>query len=307
LGPGEVLVRTLYSGISSGTELLAYRGEVDPGLALDEALGGMAGSFTYPFRYGYCCVGRVVASTSTVPDGTLVVALHPHQDVLVAPVADVVPVDGHPPRLATLLPLVETALQISLDAGPVAHDLVAVTGLGVVGLSTALLLQRQGAEVLASDPAPWRRDLATSLGLRSVAPEALAEAVAAATGGRGAPLLVEVSGSPEALTSGLAVLAHEGTALVASWYGTKPVALPLGGAFHRRRLHLRSTQVSTIPSTLSGRWTVGRRRQVAAALLSSLPLERVATHEFPFPDAAAAFAALDRGEAGLMHAALRYE
>jgi 2-desacetyl-2-hydroxyethyl bacteriochlorophyllide A dehydrogenase len=307
LAPGQVLVRSTWSGISSGTELLAYRGQIDPAMALDESLGALQGSFTYPFRYGYCCVGRVEASSSAVPEGALVVALHPHQDVFTAPVGDVVVLGDERPRLATLLPLVETALQISLDAGPAAHELVVVTGLGAVGLLSALLLQRVGAEVLACDPSPWRRDLAGSLGVPAIGPGDLAGEVAGATGGLGTPLLVEVSGDPDALRRGLDVLAHEGTALVASWYGTKPVSLPLGGAFHRRRLVVRSTQVSTIPSALAGRWTVERRRQVARALLPGLPLERLATHDFRFTEAAAAFEALDHGEEGLLHAALRYE
>jgi threonine dehydrogenase-like Zn-dependent dehydrogenase len=184
---------------------------------------------------------------------------------------------------------------------------VAVTGLGAVGLLTSLLLQRGGAEVLGCDPSPWRRELAASLGLTAVDPDRLPGEVAAATGGRGIPLLVEVSGNPDALGRGLDLLAHEGTALVASWYGTKPASLPLGGAFHRRRLVLRSTQVSTIPAALAGEWTVERRRAEARSLLGTLPLEHLATHEFPFADAAAAFAALDRGDEGLLHAALRYE
>jgi threonine dehydrogenase-like Zn-dependent dehydrogenase len=122
----------------------------------------------------------------------------------------------------------------------------------------------------------------------------------------GVPLIVEVSGDPRALASALPLLAHEGTALVASWYGSKPVNLHLGAEFHRRRLTIRSTQVSTIPSRLSGRWTLKRRREHVMRLLGELPLKRFATHEFPFSRAADAFAALDRGDEDLMHAALTY-
>ncbi len=301
VGPGEVLVRTMWSGISSGTELLAYRGELPPDLVLDESLA-MAGSFTYPFRYGYSCVGRVERSSSDLDEGAIVVALAPHQDRVVVPSGDVVVLPEVDLRHATLFPLVETALQISLDAGAVAHRPVVVTGLGVVGVLTAVLLQRQGADVLAADPSDARRHLARSLGLAAVAPDELAAAV----GPAGSPLLIEVSGRPEALAAGLELLAHEGTALVASWYGTKPASLPLGGAFHRRRLTIRSTQVSTIPAALAAQWSVARRREVAAGLLGALPLGALATHEFAFDEAPAAFAALDRGEEGLLHAALRY-
>lgn len=201
-------------------------------------------------------------------------------------------------RQATLFPLVETALQIALDAGPVLGDKVVVLGLGAVGALTALLLQRGGARVVGIDPLPWRRDTAARMGIEAMSP-------ADAPGG--VALVVEASGRPDALADALDLLAHEGTVLVASWYGTKVAALPLGGAFHRRRLTIRSTQVSTIPAALAGRWTLERRRAVAADLLSELPLAMVATHTFPLAAVADAFAALDRGKDGLIHAALCYD
>lgn len=311
-GEGDVVVRTITSGISTGTELLAYRGELDASLATDERLAALQGTFTYPFRYGYSTVGVVEETASDLPVGTLVFAFHPHQDRFVVPAQDVIVLEAATdPRLAVLLPLVETALQISLDAGEVRHEPVVVFGLGPVGLLTALLLQRHGADVLTVEPVAWRREIATGLGLAvadaTVGTE-LGTWVADRTDGEGVPLVVEVSGNPAALAAGLDVLAHEGTALVASWYGTKPVSLPLGGAFHRRRLALRSTQVSTIPASMSGRWSVRRRRQVALGLLTELQAQvrELATHEFAFADAADAYAALDAGEPGLLHAGLRY-
>ncbi len=307
-GPGELLVATAYSGISAGTEMLAYRGELDPDMVIDEAIGTLGGTFRYPFRYGYSCVGQVEHGTDRLPPGTLVFAFHPHQDRFVVPEPDVVALEPDTdPRQATLFPLVETALQIALDAGPVLGEPVAVVGLGAVGLLTALLLRSAGAEVLAGEPRAWRREVAGSLGVRAVAPEQLADLVAVTTGGRGVPLLVEVSGAPSALAGGLALLAHEGVALVASWYGTTPVSLPLGADFHRRRLVLRSSQVSTVPAALASRWDVGRRREVAGHLLGKLPLAKVATSQFAFRDAARAYAAVDRGEPGLLHAALCWD
>lgn len=290
-GPDEVLVRSRYSGISTGTELLAYRGEIDPDLALDERLGALSGTFTYPFRFGYACVGEA--------DGESVFGFHPHQDRFVAARRDLVPLGAVDPRLATMFPLVETALQISLDAGPVLEEDVLVLGLGPVGCLTALLLTRAGARVVGVDPLAWRREAASALGLT-----ATSEAQAPAGG---VSLVVEASGRPEALASALGVLAHEGTVLVASWYGTKPVPLDLGARFHRRRLTIRSTQVSTIPARLADRWTVARRRAAALALLGELPLGPMASHIFPFAEAADAFAALDRLEEGVVHAALCYD
>ncbi len=294
-GPGEVLVRTLWSGISGGTELLAYRGELDPSMPVDEALGALGGTFAYPFSFGYSCVGTV--EEGELPEGTLVFAFHPHQDLFTVAVDDTVLVDGSDPRTATLFPLVETALQASLDCGDVRHERVAVLGLGPVGILTAALLGESGAEVVGADPRPWRREAAGAFGVRAVEPDRV---------GDGLPVVVEASGRGEVLASALDLLAHEGTALVLSWYGTTPVPLPLGGAFHRRRLVIRSSQVSTIPSSLSGRWDVPRRRSVARGLLDRLPLKALATDSFPLEDAAEAYEAIDSGRPGLVHAALRH-
>jgi 2-desacetyl-2-hydroxyethyl bacteriochlorophyllide A dehydrogenase len=303
---GSVLVATEWSGISSGTELLAYRGEIDPDLPLDETLGPLSGTFAYPFRYGYSAVGRVVRPAGPLREGQLVFAFHPHQDRFVVEAHQAVPVDGVEARVATLYPLVETALQVCLDAAPRLAERAVVVGLGAVGILVAALLARAGAVVLGSEPEPSRRAAAAAFGVRAVAPDETDAAVAAWTGGRGADLVVEASGNPHALASSLGLLAHEGTALVCSWYGTKPVPLPLGAAFHRRRLTVRSTQVSTLPAALGARWDRGRRAEVAWSLARELPLSALATHEFPFERAAEAYASADRREEGLLHAALRY-
>ncbi len=291
-------MRTTHSGISAGTEMLAYRGQLDPDLPLDETIGALGGTFRHPFRYGYSCVGVVEQGADGVAEGDTVFAFHPHQDRFVVDAGAVVRLDGVGGREATMYPLVETALQITLDAGPVLDDTVVVFGLGAVGLLTCLLLGRAGGRVVAAEPQPWRRQLAEALGVTAVAPDELAPS--------SVPLVVEASGNPAALRAALPLLAHEGTALVASWYGTKEVTLPLGAEFHRRRLTIRSTQVSTIPARLGDRWTPARRRRVVAELLGELPLDRLATHTFPFDDAPAAYRALDAGEPGLIHAALGY-
>ena len=299
---GQLLVATEWSGISAGTELLAYRGEVDPELPLDETLGALAGTFAYPFRYGYSAVGRVVRPSGRFREGQRVFAFHPHQDRFVADAGDAVAVDDLDPRAATLYPTVETALQVTLDAAPRLGETVVVVGLGAVGTLAAALLARTGAVVLGTEPDPARRAAAGA-----VDPSEVGDAVAAATGGRGADLVVEASGNPEALAGSLGLLAREGTALVCSWYGTKPVALPLGAAFHRRRLGLRSTQVSTLPAALTARWDRARRAELAWRLVRELPLPDLATHAFAFEDAAQAYACADRRDPGLLHAALRYQ
>jgi 2-desacetyl-2-hydroxyethyl bacteriochlorophyllide A dehydrogenase len=291
--PGDVVVHTLCSGISGGTERLIFRGEVPEDVALDDTIKALAGTFRYPFPYGYACVGRA--------DGQdrLVFAFHPHQDTFTAVAGDLIPLPSVRPAAATLLPLVETALQVTLDAEASYRDRVVVLGAGVVGLLTALLLNRSGRRPLCAEPLPWRRSLAGSLGITAVAPEELPK--------EQVPLIIDASGDTEAPARALDMLTHEGTLLIVSWFGSKPVQLPLGGAFHRRRLAIRSTQVSTIPARMSATWTVARRRAEAAALLPELPLDELCTHVFPFANAADAFRAVDENAAGLMHAVLDYD
>jgi 2-desacetyl-2-hydroxyethyl bacteriochlorophyllide A dehydrogenase len=302
---GDVVVRAEISGISGGTEMLAYRGELDPDIPKDDALGSLAGSFEYPFTYGYSAVGTVETSRSDVREGERVFAFHPHQSRFVVPAADVVSVGGCEPRAAALFPLVETALQISLDAGARFREVVAVIGLGPVGILSAILLARSGAVVVGSDSKPWRREAAQACGLEAVDPERVADAVAAATNGRGADFIVEATGNPEALGESLRLLSIEGVAIVASWYGLKAVKLPLGGDFHRRRLELRSSQVSTIGHR-AARWDRRRRLETTRSLLSELPLSLLASHTFPFERAPDAYAALERGDDGVLHVALAY-
>lgn len=287
------MVSTLFSGISSGTERLVYRGEAPADLALDDTIGALTGSFRYPFAYGYACVGEVRDWEQPV------FAFQPHQDVFAARPGDLIPLPPVDPAAATLFPLAETALQVTLDAEAGYRERVIVLGAGVLGLLTALLLQRSGQRPLCAEPQPWRRGLAHSLGVTAVPPGELANEEVA--------LVIDASGNPDAPAMALDLLAREGTLLVASWFGAKPVTLPLGGAFHRRRLAIRSTQVSTIPARLSARWTRSRRRLETARLLPELPLAELCTHVFPFDQAADAFRAVDEGPPGLMHAVLAYD
>jgi 2-desacetyl-2-hydroxyethyl bacteriochlorophyllide A dehydrogenase len=304
-GSGEVLVRAEFSGISGGTEMLAYRGELDSSVPRDEKLGALTGTFEYPFTYGYSVVGTVEGSRAEMAEGEHVFAFHPHQTRFVVSADDVVPVGKTDPRAATLFPLVETALQISLDCAVRYREVAAVVGLGPVGILTAVLLARSGAIVLGADPKPWRREAAQACGLEAMDPEELRDAVRTATRGRGADFIVEATGNPEALAESLGLLSMEGVAIVASWYGAKPVTLPLGAEFHRRRLELRSSQVSTIGGR-AVRWDRQRRLETTQALLAELPLSVLSSHTFPLERVAEAYAALDRGDDGVVHVALGY-
>jgi 2-desacetyl-2-hydroxyethyl bacteriochlorophyllide A dehydrogenase len=303
--PGEALVRVQCSGISAGTEMLAYRGSIEDGTAVDEVLGALAGTFTFPFRFGYSCVGLVEHSRGRLEPGTLVFAFHPHQGLIVVPETELIEIGSVDARTASLFPLVETALQVSLDAGLVAHTTVVVSGLGAIGILTGALLARSGARVVGIEPRPERREAAIGFGIHAVSPDEVERAL----GGHhaGVPLVIEASGNPSALGGLIELLGHEGELLVASWYGRAPVELPLGTHFHRRRISIRSSQVSTIPARLARVWTMERRRRAALNLLEELPLKVLSTHSFPIAEVARAFAAVDEADPGLIHAALTYE
>src|ERR1700739_2365506 len=156
---GEVLVRTVCSGISGGTERVVSRAEVPAELALDDTIDALGGTFSYPFAYGYAVVGEVAES------GQAVFAFHPHQDLFAARAGELIPLPPIDPASATLFPLVETALQVTLDAGSGYRERVIVLGAGVLGLRPARLWQRSGWRTLMAEPQPWRREMATSLGV----------------------------------------------------------------------------------------------------------------------------------------------
>jgi 2-desacetyl-2-hydroxyethyl bacteriochlorophyllide A dehydrogenase len=294
----QVQVRSVFSAISHGTEMLVYRGQVDAGLALD--LPTLAGSFAYPIKYGYATVGRVVASGAEARDlrgGELVFALHPHQDRFNVPVGLVhrLPSDIDPLR-GVFVANLETALNALLDEPIRLGERVVVIGQGVVGLLIGLLARRNGAaSVITVDRWKARRDVAIRLGADvSLAPGPhLAAAVKEITQGRGADVVFEASGNPDALQVALEIVATQGTVVVCSWYGTKPVALDLGGRFHRQRLRIRSSQVGTVEPALQPRWDRGRRMATVLELLGQLPLESLVTHRFRLDDAAGAYRLLD--------------
>jgi 2-desacetyl-2-hydroxyethyl bacteriochlorophyllide A dehydrogenase len=190
----------------------------------------------------------------------------------------------------------ETAATVVLDAHPRLEEAVLVAGQGVVGLLVTMLLKRAGARpVIAVDLHQRRRDAAIRAGAdHALAPsDELVARVLELTGGRGVDVAVEASGSPAALQSCIETAAFGGTVVVASWYGSREVTLALGGAFHRRRLRLVSSQVSTLDPTLSPRWSRERRTDLVRTMLTELPLEDLITHRFAFSAAASAYELLE--------------
>ena len=187
----------------------------------------------------------------------------------------------------------ETAINVVLDAKPHLGEVVAVFGQGVVGLLVTQLLRRSGARVVAVEPSAVRRSFAERCGAEAVISPGGELAIRTLSGGRGADIAIDASGSPAALQQAIDCVAPEGTVVVCSWYGEKPVPLNLGGRFHRGRVRLISSQVGRIDPSLAPRWDRDRRLALAMDLLGELTLAELITHRFAFARAAEAYALLD--------------
>ena len=296
-GPGEVRVETIASAVSAGTEMLVYRGEVPRDLRLD--LPTLAGSYGFPIKYGYAAAGRVLDTGPGVEnfsEGDPVFVHHPHQEVFIVPARMPVRLpDGLDPVLGVFSANLETALNVVHDTPVRLGETALVFGQGVVGILVAMLLKRAGAgPVLVVDPLEERRKLALVAGADGAfAPGGSNDRVMEITDGRGADVAVETSGSGAALQSAIDAVATEGTVVVASWYGTKPVTLALGGHFHRGRVRLRSSQVGRLDPALAPRWDRTRRMDTVLGLLGRLKLGELISHRIPFGEAPGAYAMLD--------------
>jgi 2-desacetyl-2-hydroxyethyl bacteriochlorophyllide A dehydrogenase len=294
VGLRDVRVRAVASGLSHGTEMLVFRGQIPAGMGLD--LPTLRGSFDFPIKYGYASVGRVVETGADVHDarpGDLVFALYPHQTEYVVPMAFAVRLpEALEPELGVFLANMETAVNVVLDAAPRLGERVLIFGQGVVGLLLTQLVRQAGARgVLVVDPIPLRRELAERVGADRALPpgEDLAGMVKELTDGVGADVVLEASGNGAALSQALDCVAVQGTIVVCSWYGTKEVRLPLGGAFHRGRLRIVSSQVGAIDPALQPRWTRERRMRAARDELSRLTLASLISHRVPFAEAERAY------------------
>src|SRR5712691_13115864 len=292
--------------------MLVFRGQVPDDLELD--LPTLRGSFAFPIKYGYASVGRIVETGADVRGlaiGDAVFVHHPHQSTFVVPAEMPIRLpDKLDPEFGVFLANVETAINVVLDAAPRLGERVAVFGQGVVGLLITQLLRRTGVSlIMAVDPLARRRELACQLGADvALAPEDVAAGnIHGLSGEHGVDLAIEASGNVAALDQALGSVAFGGTVVVCSWYGTKPVPLTLGGAFHRRRLRIVSSQVSTIDAALQPRWTHARRLALARDLLPRLELKPLISQRFPIEQAAEAFALVDQHPEQTVQVLLTYE
>ena len=301
----QVLVQTLLSGISGGTELLVYWGEAPLDMAADETIPGLGGTFGFPLNYGYSAAGKVIETGSKVSPrllGRSVFVFHPHESHFLAAPEELHPI---PPGVsvedAIFFPNMETAVTMALDGQPLVGERVVIFGQGVVGLLLTALLGRFPLDALITlDRFAKRREASLDAGATVTVDPSHNDTVGSLlahlkqNGYRGADLTYEVSGNTAALNDAIAVTGYHGRVLVGSWYGTKSSELNLGGPFHRSRIRLGSSQVSTIDPHLRGRFDKDRVGRIAWRMLEVIKPSRYVTHRFPITGAKEAFALLDQ-------------
>jgi threonine dehydrogenase-like Zn-dependent dehydrogenase len=298
-GPGDVVVRTLASGVSRGTETLVFRGEVPPSQYAEMRAPFQCGTFPAPVEYGYLNVGVVEQGPPDL-EGRTVFALVPHRTRYVVPADALVPVpDAVPPGRAVLAGAMETAVNALWDAGPLVGDRITVVGGGMVGCCVAYLAGRlPGADVELVDVDPARAEVAARLGVRFAAPE---EARA------DRDLVVHASASQAGLRRALELAGLEATVLELSWYGDHTVGVPLGEAFHSRRLDLRSSQVGLVAPARRARRSTRDRLALALDLLTDPALDVLITGESRFDELPDVLPRLAAGDLPAICHRIRYE
>ncbi len=298
LGEGEVLVRSLFSGVSRGTETLVFRGGVPESQHAAMRAPFQEGEFPAPVKYGYLNVGVVEEGPDELV-GRTVFCLYPHQTRYVVPASAVTPVpDSVPPERAVLAGTVETAVNALWDAAPLVGDRIAVVGGGMVGCSVAALLARfPGVRLQLVDADPARAKIAAALGADFATPDtALGDC----------DLVVHASATEQGLARSLDLLTAEGTVLELSWYGDRQVSLPLGEAFHSRRLVIRSSQVGTVSPARRSSRSYADRLALALDLLADPSLDALITGESTFEDLPEVLPKLTSGEVPALCHLIRY-
>ncbi|MCR1786600.1 dehydrogenase [Nocardioides carbamazepini] len=291
---GEVLVRALRSGISRGTESLVFAGRVPRSQYAAMRAPFQEGDFPGPVKYGYLSVGVVERGPAELT-GRTVFCLHPHQTAYVVPATAVVPVpDDVPAERAVLAGTVETAVNALWDAPPLVGDRITVVGAGLVGCCVARLAAGvPGTEVTLVDVDPGRAEVAAALGAGFAGPDAEPAR---------SDLVVHTSATETGLRHALELAAPEGTVLDLSWYGDRPVSLPLGEAFHSSRLTLRSSQVGAVAPARRDARSHRARLALALALLRDPAFDALLTGCSPLRELPTVMARIASGSMpGLCH------
>ncbi len=287
----EVLVETICSAISAGTEMLVYRGEFPQ---LQDAHDTVSSELKYPLAYGYACVGKVQRIGKKVNsewEGKLVFSFQPHTSHFVSKPENLIPLPAPlAPENACFLPNMETAVNLVQDGAPILGERVLVLGQGVVGVLTASLLSEFPLESLyVVDGIKLRRNALDVEGQKSKVNKLAPADLRSST----FDLVYELTGSPSVLNTAIEHTTFSGRIVIGSWYGQKRAEVDLGGSFHRSRIKLISSQVSSISPELSGRWDKSRRFAVAWQALERIQPQKWITHRFSLDDAAKAYQLLD--------------
>jgi len=288
-GADEVVVRTRYSGVSRGTESLVFEGRVPASERQRMRAPFQAGEFPAPVKYGYACVGEVDEGPADLV-GRTVFVLHPHQTRFVVPAAaaHVVPADV-PAARAVLAANLETAINAVWDGGVQVGDRVTVVGAGAVGCLVARVASRiAGCDVELVDVNTARADIARALGVRFAQPDAASIE---------RDVVMHASATEEGLRTSLRVAGFASTIVELSWYGDRIVTVPLGEAFHARRLTLKSSQVGHVAASHGARWDHRRRLALALSLLADASFDALITGESDFESLPETMAALAAGDA----------
>ncbi|HRW04199.1 MAG TPA: zinc-binding alcohol dehydrogenase [Caldilineaceae bacterium] len=308
--PDQLLIQTTLSAISAGTELLFYRGQVPSHMNVDASITALAAGqgIHYPLAYGYAAVGRVIAVGATLEEaswlGRRVFAFQPHASHFLAKGAELLPIpDSVSDEQAIFLPNMETAVNFVHDGAPLLGERVIVFGQGIVGLLTLHLLAHCPlAALIAVDRAESRLQRSAALGATAILTTPSATELTQLNG----DLVYELTGNPAVLTDAINCTGYSGRVVIGSWYGQKRAAIDLGGHFHRNRIQLIGSQVSTIAPQLQGRWCKARRFETAWHMLESLDYTQLITHRLPVTDAAQAYQLLDQQPADLLQVVLTY-
>lgn len=299
--PGEVRVRTAYSAISPGTERLVYQGNVPGNLEADASIEALQGdTLSYPISYGYACVGRVEALGEGVDrdwEGAPVFSFQPHVSRFVAATEALIRLPTSAALTdAVMIPSLETAVNLVMDGRPMIGETALVFGQGVVGLlTTRLLADHPLGTLVAVEPDDARRARAEAAGAEAVASIDDWDGAGAADASDRADLTYELTGRPAVLDEAVQSTGFSGRVVVGSWYGTKAAPIDLGSHFHRSRMRIVSSQVSTIDPSLQGRWTKDRRMGVVLDLLDEVAPHQLISDRFSVEEAPSVYRRLADG------------
>lgn len=314
----QVLIKSRYSAISGGTETMIFRGFFPQDAQLDVKIESLNERFVYPFRYGYALVGIIIDTAKTVSNewiGRQVFAFHPHQDYASVSLKNCLPIPDSVSELdALFLANMESSVNFVMDANPNLGEQMMVFGQGVVGLlSTALLAQFPLRRLIAVDPLKHRRQHAIAWGaMEAIDPtnsgewDRLKNFLSQQSEDSEIDTVLELSGNPLAMSQAIEMTGFGGRIIVGSWYGTNAVALNLGRHFHRRRISIISSQVSTLNPQLSGRWPKTRRLATAWEWIKRLHPEKLITHRFSLANCQQAFTVVSEASDNAMQVIFEY-